>query len=233
MSPSPQIVAIIPARGGSKRIPRKNIRAFNGKPIIHYPIAAALASGAFAEVMVSTDDSEIASVAQTAGAKIPFLRSAALADDHATTGQAIVEVLETYKKQGKAFTHFVCIYATAAFVTAEDLKAASALMTKPGFDSVIAVSRFGFPIQRALKSESGKLAYFQPEHKLTRSQDLEPAYHDCGQFFGCASELYIRAQHAPTGGTAPYVISETRTQDIDTEEDWQMAELKYRLLHQG
>ena len=176
-------IAIIPARGGSKRIPRKNIRPFLGKPVIAYSIAAALQSGLFDEVMVSTDDEEIAEVARQYGAKVPFMRSATTADDYATTADVMLEVLECYKKQGIEFDTLCCVYSTAPFVTADSLKSAYHLLAEKKFDAVFTAVAYSYPVQRGLKIDDGKIRMVWPEYRKSRSQDLETIYHDAGQFY--------------------------------------------------
>ncbi|MFM8982796.1 MAG: pseudaminic acid cytidylyltransferase, partial [Spartobacteria bacterium] len=177
-------IAIIPARGGSKRIPRKNIRLFCGKPIIHYPIATALESGLFDEVMVSTDDQEIADVAIQGGAKAPFLRSAATSNDTAVTAAVISEVLQRYQENGIEFDRLCCIYPVTPLLQAKHLKEAAALLEAENVESVQPVVRFGFPPQRAVRVlPDGRVSWIYPEHALTRSQDLEAQYHDVGQFY--------------------------------------------------
>ena len=175
-------LAMITARGGSKRIPRKNIKEFNGKPIIAYSIEAALASGVFDEVMVSTDDEEIAEIAKKYGAKVPFFRSEKTANDFATTVDVIEEVLNTYKDRGEEFDIFCCIYPTAPFITAKRLKDAVEQLSASDADSLIPVVRFSYPPQRAMEIHDGKLVFRQPENLSKRSQDLEPHFHDAGQF---------------------------------------------------
>lgn len=231
MSPRPRPVAIIPARGGSKRIPRKNVRPFLGKPMLSYAVAAALRSGVFAEVMVSTDDPEIARAARRAGAVVPFPRSRRTSGDRATISEAVIEVLGEYAKAGRPFEYFACIMATAALVTPESLRRADALMRAKDADSVVAVTRFGFPIQRALRVRDGRLSAFTPRHFFARSQDLEPAFHDCGQFFFCRTARFVADRRALSRKTYALEVPASQAQDIDTEEDWRIAELKYRLLH--
>lgn len=224
-------VAIITARGGSKRIPRKNIKEFLGKPIIEYSIQAALESGVFDEVMVSTDDEEIATIAKEAGAVIPFMRSADAANDFATTTDVIKEVLHQYRENGQDFQYACCIYPTAPFVTAACLKDAMTMLQEQSVDSVIPVVRYGFPPQRSVVINDGKLSFKWPEHTFSRSQDLEPFYHDCGQFY-CLNTTSFAAQNSLfMENTLPLVRDEKEVQDIDTMEDWEMAELKYRMLH--
>ena len=176
-------VAIITARGGSKRIPRKNIKAFLGKPIIEYSIEAALQSGMFQEVMVSTDDEEIAQIARNAGAKVPFMRSEASSNDFATTAEVIEEVLASYERIGKRFEQVCCLYPTAPFVTSNAVKTAMMLLEQEKSDAVIPVVRFSFPPQRCVVIKENRLAPKWPEDMKKRSQDLEPFYHDCGQFY--------------------------------------------------
>ena len=226
-------VAIITARGGSKRIPRKNIKEFLGKPIIEYSIKAALESGVFDEVMVSTDDGEIAEIAKKAGAKIPFMRSADAANDFATTTDVIGEVLNQYRKCGRNFDYACCIYPTAPFVTAACLKDAMMILEEEKADSVIPVVRFGFPPQRGLIIGEGKLIFKWPEHTFTRSQDLEPFYHDAGQFYCLNVKSFGEQKSLFMKNTFPYVRDEMEVQDIDTMEDWEMAEVKYGILHKG
>lgn len=225
-------VAIITARGGSKRLPRKNIRNFLGKPIIAYPIAAALHAGCFDEVMVSTDDREIAKIAECLGAKVPFLRSAAMANDFATTADVLVEVLKEYCQRGEQFAYGCCIYPTAPFVTAEKLRAGHELLLKTGADTILPVVRFSSPIQRALKIEDNRLSMIWPEHIHTRSQDLTPAYHDSGQFYFFQVKRFLETHNLFGEYTVPIELPESEVQDIDTVEDWKIAEMKYQILNQ-
>lgn len=223
-------LCIIPARGGSKRIVRKNIKLFLGKPIIAYSIEAAITSGLFDEVMVSTDDAEIAEIAISYGAKVPFLRSEANANDHATTFDVVQEVLSAYQSLGKNFEYTCCFYSCAPFVTADKLSSGLALLKKNNFDTVFPVMAFGFPIQRALKiGNTAKIDFFYPEYSLTRSQDLEPSYHDAGQFYWMNTERCLREKKIVTNNTGSLIISEIEGQDIDNEIDWKLAELKYKL----
>ena len=227
------MIAIIPARGGSKRIPKKNIRDFCGKPIIAYSIEAALESGLFDEVMVSTDSEEIAETAKRYGAAVPFLRSEETSSDYATTADVIAEVMEAYVARGRAFDAFACLYATAPFVTAAKLRGAERILTETGADGVVAVARFSFPPQRAFLIENDCVRYAHPEYRNARSQDLAPVYHDCGQFYFCKTEAFAREHSLITERTAAYPVPEEEAQDIDTAADWAIAEAKYRVLHEG
>ncbi len=225
------IIAIITARGGSKRIPRKNIKEFHGLPIIQYSIKAALSVGIFDEVMVSTDDDEIAAKAKRAGATVPFKRSKDTADDFATTAQVLSEVLNTYKMQGQLFKYACCIYPTAPFVSAQKLYAAYDLLKKSNADAVLPVTKFGFPIWRSFKmNENGKVQYNWPEHAPKRSQDLPTAYHDCGQFYFFNVDTFLKTGKLVTENTIGLEVPESEVQDIDTEEDWKIAEIKYDLF---
>ena len=186
-------IAMITARGGSKRIPRKNVKEFLGKPILLYSIEAALEAGIFDEVMVSTDDEEIAALAKEAGAKVPFMRSESTANDYATTTDVVYEVLSEYRKRGEEFEYCCCIYPTAPFVTAECLKEAMGMLIEKKADSLVPVVRFGFPPQRAVVIQNNRMEFKWPENKFTRSQDLEPFYHDCGQFYCLKTDSFLTA----------------------------------------
>jgi pseudaminic acid cytidylyltransferase len=223
-------IAIIPARGGSKRILRKNIKEFLGVPIIKYSIDAAIKSKIFDEVMVSTDDREIAELAISCGAKVPFMRSPETADDHSTTADVIKEVLDSYKDQGKEFDHSCCIYPTAPFITHAKLKYAYQELVEKEADSVVPVVRFSFPIQRSFKKEDGLLKMNWPEYLNTRSQDLPPAYHDSGQFYFFRIKAFLKTNSLYMENTVPYELPESEVQDIDNEEDWKLAEIKYSYL---
>lgn len=224
-------IAVITARGGSKRIPRKNIREFCGKPILSYSIEAALGSGVFDIVMVSTDDEEIASIAKTCGAEVPFMRSRENAGDFAATRDVIGEVLREYESRGQRFDELCCIYPTAPYITAERLKEAMALLKASGADSVVPVVRFSFPPQRGVVIRDGFMRFQWPEYTQTRSQDLEPFYHDAGQFYCLSVKSFSEQNVVVMEKTVPLVLPELEVQDIDTQEDWELAELKYRLLH--
>lgn len=224
-------IAIITARGGSKRIPHKNIKEFCGKPIIAYGIEAAISSGIFEEVMVSTDSEEIAKIARQYGAKIPFMRRDKTSNDFATTADVLTEVLEDYKVMGKQYDYFACIYPTAPFVTAFKLTDAMNSLKKDGAEALISVVRFSFPPQRGFVINNGTIQYQYPQFERTRSQDLEPIYHDCGQFYLCSCEAFMKKHTLIQQRTIPYVIGEEEVQDIDTISDWNIAEAKYRVLY--
>ncbi len=225
-------VAIVPARGGSKRIPRKNIRPFLGKPILGRVLEQLHAAGCFDEVMVSTDDQEIADTARAHGASVPFMRSAQTADDHATTAAVLLEVLAAYARQGREFTHLCCVYPTAVFITPQLLRQGLQKLAGEGVDSVVPVLRVSFPIQRAFKVEAGRLAMFQPEHMNTHSRDLPVAYHDSGQFYWLRTRSFLEQRSIYMRQSVPLVIDEMQAHDIDTEDDWRIAELKYGYLQQ-
>lgn len=222
-------IAIITARGGSKRIPRKNIKDFCGKPIMAYSIEAAKESGLFDEVMVSTDDVEIAEIAQECGAKVPFMRSAETADDYATTADVLREVLREYEKHGQLFEWMCCIYPTAPFVTAKKLCDAFTHLRERGADALVPVVKFSYPPQRCVVIKNDLLQYKWPENIRARSQDLEPLYHDAGQFYFWKVAKF---SEGIIENTVPLVLTELEVQDIDNIEDWELAEVKYRIISQ-
>lgn len=221
-------IAIITARGGSKRISRKNIRFFCGKPIIAYSIEAALASGLFSEVMVSTDDAEIAEIAKSFGASIPFFRSARTSDDYATTRDVLEEVLQKYQSRGNTFDYMCCLYPTAPFVTPEKLRQAYQLLLEQDADEAVPLVRYSAPPQRGFYIRDGQKIALYPEMQPCRSQDLEPIFHDAGQFYFYRTSSFF----GPKDGyrSVPIILPETEVQDIDHLEDWIIAELKYELM---
>ncbi len=223
-------IAIITARGGSKRIPRKNIKPFNGKPIIQYSIEACLHSGIFEEVMVSTDDQEIAEVAIKAGAKVPFMRSAKTSDDFATTADVLNEVIQQYASKGINFEYACCCYPTAPFITAEKLTEAYQMITTRKADVVMPVARYSVPIWWAMKKENDQISLNWPENANVRSQDLPVSYYDCGQFYFLNIETFNQKSSLFTENTLGLEVPETEVQDIDNEEDWKIAELKFATL---
>lgn len=225
-------LAIITARGGSKRIPKKNIREFCGRPIIGYSIQAAKDAGVFDMVMVSTDSEEIAEIAKKEGAEVPFLRSEATSGDFAGTADVILEVLLEYEKMDIFFDEVCCIYPTAPFVTGEKLKDAVAVLEDKKYDSVMPVTSFSFPPLRGMVLNGDKISYKWEEYADYRSQDLETIYHDCGQFYVLNTEVFKQSQKLVTKNTGAIEISELEMQDIDNEIDWKLAELKYQLLRE-
>jgi len=223
-------LAVITARGGSKRIPKKNIREFCGRPIIGYSIQAAKDAGVFDTVMVSTDSEEIADIAKKEGAEVPFLRSEATSGDFATTSDVILEVLLEYEKKGVFFDEVCCIYPTAPFVTGEKLKEAVAILEDKKYDGVMPVTPFSFPPLRGMVMDGDKISYKWEKYEDYRSQDLETIYHDCGQFYVLDVEIFKQTKKLVTKNTGAIEISEMEMQDIDNEIDWKLAELKYELL---
>lgn len=224
-------IAVITARGGSKRIPKKNIKEFCGQPIIAYAIRAALESQMFDTVMVSTDSEEIANVAVQYGAEIPFMRSERTSDDFATTEDVIIEVIKEYEQRGRHFDTVCCLYPTAPFVTADILKQAMEVMNVMNPAAVIPVVQFSYPPQRCFViEESGYAKFKYPEYVKTRSQDLEKQYHDAGQFYVYNVRKLLEYKGIIEDDFAPIVLPEMCVQDIDTLEDWKIAEIKYKLL---
>lgn len=227
-------LCIIPARGASKRIPRKNIRLFHGRPMIAWSIQAALDSNTFDHLIVSTDDAEIAEIALAAGAEVPFMRPANLSDDYTSTVPVIKHALGEAEKLWGEQPLACCLYATAPFVQADDIRVTRSLIEDTGADYAFPVTSFPFPIQRGVKlTEDGRMAMFQPEHALTRSQDLEEAYHDVGQFYWGQRSAWLAGTPVIGPGAAPLVIPRQRVQDIDTLEDWTRAELLFKALERG
>lgn len=222
-------LAVIPARGGSKRIPRKNIKSFCGKPIIAYSIESALQSGLFERVIVSTDDKEIAATAIEFGAEVPFFRPAHLADDFTGTQVVVQHALEFFAGRTIHFDQACCIYATAPFVTTEVLRQGCRMLTENDGDFVVTVAEFRFPVQRALCcGREGRVQPLYPEEIGKRSQDLTKAFHDAGQIYWGSTAAFL--ENRPVWGTAtlPLVLPAIQVQDIDTEEDWLLAEMKYQ-----
>lgn len=226
-------IAIIPARGGSKRIPRKNIRPFCGQPMLAYAIQAAQQSGCFSKVVVSTDDEEIAGVARQLGAEVPFLRPANLADDHTGTTPVVIDTIQRLDQLDIQAEHYCCIYATVPLIQADDLKGAYQRLIASQAPFVYTVAEFGFPIQRAVRmDEQGRVAPFWPEQMAKRSQDLETAYQDAGQFYWGTRDAWLGGI-SPVGGKGiGHILPRHRVVDIDTPEDWHLAELLYQVLAQ-
>ena len=219
-------LCIIPARGGSKRIPRKNVKNFLGHPMISYSIRAAEASGVFDEIMVSTDDETIAETAREYGAQVPFLRSSENSNAHAIINDVLVEVLDTYKSQGKVFDYVCILFATAPLASPANIRKSFDLMIEKGYDSIRPIVQFSYPIQRAFIIEDDQLKMKHPENYKKRSQDLEPCYHDSGQFYWINKGKSLL--DTSKGGL---IISEMEAQDIDTSDDWKLAELKFKILN--
>lgn len=223
-------VAVIPARGGSKRIPRKNIKLFHGRPMLAYAIGAALSCGVFDRVMVSTDDDEIAQVALSAGAEVPFVRPPELSDDHTPTVPVIAHAIQACNAMGWAIDDVCCIYPGVPFIATSDLSLAHKMLQEGGASYVFPVTHFPSPIQRALRRlDDGRVQPFQPEYAETRTQDLEPGYFDVGQFYWGKAQAWLDGLNIHLNGRT-LVIPEWRVVDIDTPADWDRAELLYAAL---
>jgi pseudaminic acid cytidylyltransferase len=224
-------LCVIPARGGSKRIPRKNIKEFCGKPMIAWSIEAAKNSGCFDRIIVSTDDDEIADVAKAYGAEVPFMRPAELADDYAGTTAVVAHATQWQKDNDKNPDYVCCLYATAPFIQAEDFNRGLDLLTSSEADFAFSVTSYAFPIQRAIRiSREQRVEMFQPEHFNTRSQDLEEAWHDAGQFYWGTTAAWLEKKTLFSSDAVPVVLPRHRVQDIDTQEDWTRAELMFSAL---
>lgn len=224
-------VAIIPARGGSKRIPKKNIKLFLGKPIIAYTIETSLNSNLFSNVIVSTDDEEIAEVAKQYGATVPFMRSKRTSGDYATTADVLAEVIEQLSMNGLQFDYACCMYPTAPFISVENLRKGFELLTTGEYDSVFPVCAYSYPVLRSLNiSDIGKISMNWPENIERRSQDLPQFYHDAGQFYWINSALFISKKKLYTDNSGAIILNELEVQDIDNETDWKLAELKFQLI---
>jgi len=220
-------LAIIAARGGSKRIPRKNIKYFFGKPIIAWPIETVIKSGIFDEVMVSTEDKEIAAISKQYGAAIPFFRSDKNSDDNAGTEEVILEVLNNYALLNKQFDSVCCVYPTTPLMTVERLIECQAKLLQGEFDTIFPVLRYEHPVQRALKNKDNKIQMVWPEYENTRTQDLEPYFHDAGQYYWLKVKQFINRKQIYSSNAGFIELSQMEAQDIDNMEDWNLAELKY------
>lgn len=224
-------VAIIPARGGSKRIPKKNIKLFHGKPMIAWSIEAAVKSQCFDKIIVSTDDNEISEIAKKYGAEVPFVRPQELSDDHTGTAAVVRHTIEWLQQNNLNPTHVCCIYATAPFVQAQTLQQAQQQLEQQNCSYVFSATSYAFPIQRAIKlTKEGRAEMFYPEHESTRSQDLEEAYHDAGQFYWGKTQAWLNQKPIFNHDSSPFILSRHRVQDIDTQEDWERAELMFKAL---
>lgn len=224
-------IAIITARGGSKRIPRKNIRPFHGKPVIAYPIQLAKDSGLFDEVMVSTDDFEIAEIAKKYGASVPFMRSPETSNDFAGTLDVLKEVILNYQQLGISFDEMCCIYPVSPLIQKESIIQAFDNLKNPEVDFIIPVCRYSTPVQRSLKIDNGKLLMADPANLNVRSQDLEARFFDVGQFYIAKVDALLKTKTLFSDKTAAFEIDELRVQDVDNEADWKMLEFKYSFLN--
>ena len=224
-------IAIIPARGGSKRIPRKNIKSFCGQPMLAWSIDAARLSGCFDRILVSTDDNEIAQIARSHGAEVPFMRPAALSDDYTGTTPVIAHAIDWVNQHIGSASHACCIYATAPFVQADDLCRAYTQLEQSGADYVFSVTSYAFPIQRAIRiTNQQRVEMFNPEHFNTRSQDLAEAFHDAGQFYWGCADAWLANRPIFSPAAAPLILPRHRVQDIDTLEDWVRAEWLFKAM---
>lgn len=227
-------LAIIPARGGSKRIPRKNIKLFCGKPMIAWSILAAQQSECFDRIIVSTDDDEIASVARFHGADVPFVRPPELSDDYTGTIPVVAHAIQWQARNGEAAQQVCCLYATAPFVRADDLQRGLQVLQQTDAQYAFAVTSYAFPIQRAIRIKAdNRVEMFYPEHFNTRSQDLEHAWHDAGQFYWGAAHAWLAGKPIFSSDAAPVILPRHRVQDIDTLEDWERAEWMFKAMNQG
>jgi pseudaminic acid cytidylyltransferase len=224
-------LCVIPARGGSKRIPRKNIKEFCGKPMIAWPIEAAINSGCFERVVVSTDDVEIAEISETYGADVPFMRPTELADDYTVTRAVVNHAIREVGRISSTPDQVCVIYPTAPFIQIQDIQQGLKLLTESDADFAFSVTSYVYPIQRALKIvNTGGVEMFYPGHRLTRSQDLEPAYHDAGQFYWGKAEAFLQCRNTFSSASAPVILPNWRVVDIDNQEDWDRAELLGRAI---
>jgi len=226
-------LAVIPARGGSKRIPRKNIKLFCGKPMIAWSIEAALQSGCFDHIIISTDDAEIAEVAKQCGAQVPFIRPVELSDDHTGTTAVVAHAINWFAAQGNTPVQVCCLYATAPFVSVDDLRRGLTVLIDTGSDYAFTVTSYAFPIQRAIRiTQVNRVEMFNPEHFNTRSQDLEEAYHDAGQFYWGRASAWQANKVIFGSDSVPVMLPRHRVQDIDTPEDWVRAEWLFKAINQ-
>lgn len=224
-------LAVIPARGGSKRIPRKNIKSFGGLPMIAWSIRAAISSQCFDRIIVSTDDDEIAKVAKAYGAEVPFVRPNELSDDHTGTIPVVAHAVAWHNAQGIAATEVCCLYATAPFIQASDVQRGLEILQSSGADYAFSVTTYAFPIQRAIRiTPHQRVQMFQPEHFNTRSQDLIEAWHDAGQFYWGNAQAWVKHQPLFTENATTVAIPRHRVQDIDTPEDWERAEWMFKSM---
>jgi len=227
-------IAVIPARGGSKRIPRKNIKLFGGLPMVAWSIRAAHQSRCFDRIIVSTDDAEISEIALFHGAEVPFVRPAELSDDYTGTVPVVAHAIQWHITRRIFPTQVCCIYATAPFLRASDLCEGLKILRESNADYALSVTNYAFPIQRAVRiTPNNRVNMFQPEHYQTRSQDLEDAWHDAGQFYWGRTDAWLAEKPLLGPGSVPVALPRYRVQDIDTPEDWKRAELMFRALDQS
>lgn len=224
------VILIIPARGGSKRLPRKNIKSFFGKPIISYPIEAAIKSNIFDEIIVSTDDEEIANIARKSGASVPFLRSMKNSGDFAGTEDVVIEVLSEYSKTGREFRFVCCLYPCSVFITPNMLQKAYDMAKNNPDNSVFAAVKFSHPVQRSFRMSQSGIIICNEEDFNSRTQDLEEHYHDAGQFYFCSVDFIREKGILIKNGSIPIILEGNMVQDIDSETDWSIAEIKYKFF---
>lgn len=224
-------LCVIPARGGSKRIPRKNIRLFSGRPIIAWVIEIARLSGCFNEIMVSTEDEEIAKIAREWGASVPFMRRKETADDYSTTSDVLLEVIQNYHKQGQLYDLACCLYPTAALLSPDRLREGKKMMqSDEDLETVVSIIPFSHPIERALVIDNNRISWLQPQHTSTRTQDLRPAFHDAGQFYWFRISSFVKNPVLLGKSSAPIKLHKTEVCDIDNEYDWSLAEAMFHSL---
>jgi len=223
-------LAIIPARGGSKRIPRKNIKLFLGKQIIQYSIEAAFNTNLFDEIMVSTDDTQIAEISKSLGAKVPFMRSKENSNDYAGTSEVLFEVLREYQNRNMVFIYCCCIYPTAPLIKVKNILTGYNLLKEKNSDSFFPVVRYSHPIQRSYQIVNDKLVMNREVNLYKRTQDLSPNFHDAGQFYWLKVDKFMNKKRIYTDNTGATILSELEVQDIDNEDDWKIAEMKYELI---
>ncbi len=224
-------VAIIPARGGSKRIPNKNIKVFAGQPIISYSINAAKDSKLFDRIILSTDSKEIAEIGKSYGAEVPFMRPSELADDYTGTVEVLIHALNWLNVHDKFYKYFCCIYATAPFLNKVYINKAFDILRENKAVSAFSVTSYPYPIFRALKIDTNnRVKMFWPEHLHSRSNDLSEAYHDAGQFYWCDTEKFLKEEIVFSSDSVPVILPRYLAQDIDTPEDWETAEKLFLTL---
>jgi len=228
-----KVIAIIPARGGSKRIPKKNIKTFIDKPMLNYAINACKDAEIFLEIMVSTDDNEILEIAKNNSASVPFMRTKKTADDFATTFDVLDEVISNYKNSGQEFDFICCVYPCVPFLTGQTLKDAYNKLLSSGKDALQPVCRYPVPIEWAMKIEDNLLIPNDKNAQMIRSQDLTPKYYDVGMFYFIKTDILLKEKSLTPKKTFAYIMNENEVQDIDTLDDWNIAELKYKLLQES